>query len=142
MKVNELLDMYQLNATKYRIRVLNFFDKTSTAQSVSALLAQMPDINRITLYRTLKSFVEKGILFKIPSMDNNQWYVISRHLQEPKILKNNSYFICKMCHRTIPLDMNAVQNISLPVDCEIENVACVVNGKCAKCCSAAHEHLV
>lgn len=59
MNAKEILEKNSLSATRIRVMVLNLFGTTGRAYSMAALLNGIDNCNRITLYRTLKCFVQK-----------------------------------------------------------------------------------
>ena len=64
-KIQEILDKQELRKTPARQSVLGFFLKQTFAIGHSTLEKELSTFDRVTLYRTLASFEEKGIIHKI-----------------------------------------------------------------------------
>ena len=69
MKYSDLkktLKGHNLRITDCRMDVLEVFLNSTHALSFSDLEADLDLYDRVTLYRTLNSFIEKGLLHRIP----------------------------------------------------------------------------
>ena len=60
--MEKLLLSKKIRITDFRISILNIFNKQSTALSIEEIETELGQFDRITLYRTIKLFKEKGIL--------------------------------------------------------------------------------
>ena len=68
--IEHLLREHQLKLTPQRVAVLKVFlerDKVMSLASLNKYLGK--DFDRITLYRTLNAFEEKGLIHKIPDKE-------------------------------------------------------------------------
>ena len=63
-KVIELLRRNNLRATPVRKDLLSVFLSAQNALSNQDIEDRLSDVDRVTLYRTLKSFQEKGIIHR------------------------------------------------------------------------------
>ena len=90
--------------------------------------------DRVTVYRTLQTFVEKGIIHQIPTTDNAVLYALCKdncaagHHHDEHV-----HFICNHCHKTICLDDFTVPVVKLPKGFTPLQTAMVVNGICNDC---------
>jgi Fur family ferric uptake transcriptional regulator len=90
--------------------------------------------DRVTVYRTLQTFVEKGIIHQIPTTDNAVLYALCKdncaagHHHDEHV-----HFICNHCHKTICLDDVTVPVVKLPKGFTPLQTAMVVNGICNDC---------
>jgi len=63
--VEKILKNKKIRTTPFRISVLNIFLNNSNAISIQQIEEELKDFDRITLYRTIKTFIEKGIVHEI-----------------------------------------------------------------------------
>jgi hypothetical protein len=71
--------------------------------------------DRVTVYRTLQTFVEKGIIHQIPTTDNSILYALCRHnCEQGHHHDNHVHFICTNCDKTFCLDDVTVPDEKLP----------------------------
>jgi Fur family ferric uptake transcriptional regulator len=69
-EIRDLLKKNQLSITESRQRILGLFLKSDGALSHADIEKRIADgIDRVTIYRTLQIFEEKGIIHNIPSSD-------------------------------------------------------------------------
>lgn len=102
MKQEVLLNESGLKITKPRLSVLEILDKHGmplTAEEIY-LACQKHDsgINLSTVYRTLETFLEKGIVIK-PFTKQNQTACFTLNHEEHK-----HYLICRKCQKMIEID--------------------------------------
>ena len=63
--ITQLLKGKRLRLTSFRKEVLQVFMDNDKAIAVSDIEDALNDFDRITLYRTIKSFIEKGLIHEI-----------------------------------------------------------------------------
>jgi Fur family ferric uptake transcriptional regulator len=91
-------------------------------------------IDRVTIYRTLQTFEEKGIIHSIPTADNSVKYALCKErCEEGHHHDNHVHFICEDCGKTICLDDVLVPEVKLPKGFEPHQSNMVVNGVCGDC---------
>ncbi len=89
--------------------------------------------DRVTIYRTLQTFVEKGIVHTIPTADNSVLYALCKDCTEHHHHDDHVHFVCTNCNTTICLDDIVSPDIQLPEGYEAESVQVVIRGKCKNC---------
>ena len=90
--------------------------------------------DRVTVYRTLQTFVEKGIIHQIPTTDNSILYALCKHnCQQGEHHDNHVHFICNNCDNTFCLDDVTVPTVKLPAGFTPSQAAMVVTGVCGDC---------
>lgn len=90
--------------------------------------------DRVTVYRTLQTFVEKGIIHQIPTTDNSILYALCKHnCQQGEHHDNHVHFICNNCDNTFCLDDVMVPTVKLPAGFTPSQAAMVVTGVCGDC---------
>lgn len=140
MKAKEILEKNGLSVTQSRMEVLHFFCRSGKAYSMAALLAQVKNSNRITLYRTLKSFIQKKIIVAVPSEENHQLYFMPPHSdQQDPVDHCNTFFICKRCKQTISLKTNIAPVLPLSNHFIVDDEKLLLSGICPDC-QLLHSH--
>ena len=84
--------------------------------------------DRITIFRTLKLFVNKKIIHRIPAPDGT-----NRYLRQQTSAGIHLNFMCSRCKRIIPLKMVVRPKVKLPKGFRQENVEIIIGGLCNHC---------
>ena len=131
----EILKRNQLSVTDSRRRILELFKAHSGALAHADIEKQTGEqFDRVTIYRTLQTFVEKGIVHTIPTADNSVLYALCKddctagHHHD-----NHVHFICDHCGTTYCLDHVIIPDVRLPEGYKQTRTDVVVSGKCGKC---------
>lgn len=132
---NDLLKKNNLSITGSRRRILDLFLSADGALAHADIeRSTEAAYDRVTVYRTLQTFVEKGIIHQIPTTDNTILYALCKHdCHEGHHHDNHVHFVCNSCNKTICLDDVTVPAVKLPTGFSPTNSAMVVNGICNEC---------
>ncbi|HNP53315.1 MAG TPA: Fur family transcriptional regulator [Ferruginibacter sp.] len=124
-----------LSVTEGRLKILDLFLGTEGALAHADIEKQTAQaFDRVTVYRTLQTFVEKGIIHQIPTTDNSVLYALCRHQCEGGHHHDNHvHFVCAQCNKTICLDDVTVPDVRLPKGFKPIQSAMVVTGICNEC---------
>jgi Fur family transcriptional regulator, ferric uptake regulator len=124
-----------LSITDSRKKILELFEEANGALAHADIEKKTEAIfNRVTVYRTLQTFVEKGIIHSIPTTDNSILYALCKHnCQAGHHHDNHVHFICNKCNNTICLDDVIVPEVKLPKGFRKNQAAMVVTGVCGSC---------
>lgn len=131
----EILKRSGLSVTDGRKRILKLFLGREAALS-HADIERNTDaaFDRVTVYRTLQTFLDKGIIHQIPTTDNSILYALCKHkCEEGKHHDNHVHFICDCCDKTTCLDDVIVPAVKLPNGFMPINSAMIVRGICTDC---------
>jgi Fur family transcriptional regulator, ferric uptake regulator len=133
--IQQILKDNRLSVTDTRTIILKLFLKSKGALSHAAIeKSTKAQLDRVTIYRTLQSFLEKGIIHTIPTDDNSIQYALCKgDCKEGEHNDNHIHFICKECDTTYCLDHTAIPTINLPKGFKSEDVEIVVKGICEHC---------
>lgn len=133
----DILRKNKLKITQPRLRVLEIISEKKSAISQPELEKIVgKDIDRVTLYRILGSFDEKGILHKVFDLNGTATYAIcstkctAQHHHDQHI-----HFICSTCNSVYCLDEVSIPKISLPNNFTLHSIAINAVGLCDKCSS-------
>lgn len=134
-KINHLLKRNQLNVTDSRKKILELFLNTSGALEHSDIEKKSGErFDRVTIYRTLQAFLEKGIIHIIPTADNSVRYALCKSdCTEGHHHDNHVHFVCSVCGSTICLADITIPEVKLPAGFRPLEYQMVVNGVCKGC---------
>ena len=131
----KLLEDNSLRKTTVRKKVLELFMKSKEALSLSDIEGEFEKLDRITLYRTLKTFENKGIIHRAVDGTNHPKYAMCiADCSEHSHYDNHAHFHCTSCGKTICLESVQVPKIpNLPEGFIVEDTALIISGKCEGC---------
>jgi len=131
----DILKKNGLSVTESRKKILELFLDSNGALAHADIESNAAvNFDRVTVYRTLQTFVEKGIIHQIPTTDNSILYALCKHnCQEGQHHDNHVHFICNNCDKTFCLDDVNVPTVKLPKGFTPEQAAMVVTGVCGDC---------
>src|SRR5688572_16120972 len=132
--VADVLRRNNLSITESRRKILSLFLDTPDALTHGDIERKAGEkFDRVTVYRTLQTFVEKGIIHTIPTADNTVLYALCKDCTEGHHHDDHVHFICSNCGTTICLDDVVSPRIDLPAGYQAESTQVVINGVCKKC---------
>ena len=133
--VADTLKRNQLSVTDSRKKILEFFNQANGALAhadIERLSGEQFD--RVTIYRTLQTFVEKGIIHSIPTADNSIRYALCKDdCAEGHHHDNHIHFVCDKCGNTYCLDHFTVPNVQVPEGFRSRQTNVLVSGVCNIC---------
>ena len=130
----DVLRKRNLSITESRKKILSLFLRNNDALAHGDIEAKAGEkFDRVTIYRTLQTFVEKGIVHTIPTADNSVRYALCKDCIEGHHHDDHVHFVCSVCNSTICLDDIVSPQIKLPEGYIAQNVQVVINGICKNC---------
>ena len=134
IRLNDILRRKHLSVTDSRKKILSLFLNSEDALTHGDIEAKAGEkFDRVTVYRTLQTFVEKGIIHTIPTSDNSIRYALCKDCEEGHHHDDHVHFVCSNCNKTICLDDIVSPKIELPQGYIAQNVQVVINGMCRDC---------
>jgi len=136
MKIKpDILKQSGLSVTESRKKILDLFlEKDGALAHADIEKNTSSAFDRVTVYRTLQTFVEKGIIHQIPTTDNSVLYALCRqNCEQGHHHDDHVHFICSNCDKTICLDEVTVPEVKLPKNFTKQQSAMVVTGICEDC---------
>lgn len=131
-----ILTEKNIRPTAMRLLVLEELSGQNTAISISDMEKSFGRSDRITLYRSLKTFQEKGLVHSIDDGTGAPKYALCEEGCECDMGKDlHVHFHCLMCGETFCLPKYKIPEIELPEKFRAEEVNLVVKGVCANCAS-------
>jgi Fur family transcriptional regulator, ferric uptake regulator len=132
--IDEILRRKHLSVTDSRRKILSLFFEHQDALAHGDIEKKAGEkFDRVTVYRTLQTFVEKGIIHSIPTADNSVRYALCKDCTEGHHHDDHVHFVCSNCGKTICLDDVVSPKIDLPAGYVSHNVQVVINGICKDC---------
>lgn len=131
----QLLQDKSVRPTAMRLLLLEYFIQHS-AQSfnLTELEASFPKSDRITIYRTLKTFEENGILHTIEQATGGSKYALCEENCGPgQHQDQHPHFQCTACKQFQCLEDSFIPKIEIPKGYQIREVTMTIKGICAKC---------
>lgn len=133
-EVNELLDKYSLRKTAVRKEILGIFLTQNHALSYNGLQEAIgKNFDRVTVYRTLSSFEEKGLIHKVLDNSNAAKYALSVGEKSRPEVSNHPHFKCQDCQQTYCLSDEQLALPSLPNGFVMNKSHVLLEGICAQC---------
>lgn len=133
--VLDILKKNQLSITAGRIKILELFLNSAGALAHADIEKNTGEtFDRVTVYRTLQTFVDKGIIHHIPTTDNSILYALCKdNCEAGHHHDNHVHFICDICNNTICLDDVIIPTVKLPKGFKPRRAEMMVNGVCGDC---------
>ncbi len=129
-----ILEKNNIRPTAMRLLVLKHLFNKNSAASLTDLENSFDRLERTTLYRTLKTFVTKGIAHQIDDGTGITKYALCEENCTCAIDTDlHVHFHCNYCKETICLPKHKIPTINLPNNYFAEEVNLVVKGICDKC---------
>lgn len=135
LSVKEPLKNKGLSVTDSRTKILQLFMQQKGALSHGDIEKKAgATFDRVTIYRTLQTFLDKGIIHAIPSADNAVRYALCQDECGPGHHHHQHiHFICSRCKQTFCLDDIVTPDLRLPKGYESQEIDVLVKGICKQC---------
>jgi Fur family ferric uptake transcriptional regulator len=131
----KILKTKKLRVTPFRKEVLSIFLKNEHAISAQYIEESIGEHDRITLYRTIKSFINSGVIHEIVMPGDIKKMalcdpVCNHHdgLHE----HNHVHFQCDKCKEVYCVEVNKLPEIKLP-GFQIDELEVQAKGTCKNC---------
>ena len=112
--MKSLLKAKKLRVTDFRLNVLEVFQAHTNAISVEQIEESLGEFDRITLYRSLKSFKEKGLIHEIILPNNTRRLALcSDACEEHEHHHEHVHFQCEKCNEIFCVDIPNFPNLGL-----------------------------
>lgn len=133
---SSVLESHNLKKTPIRLSVLNIFLSSEFALNQNKLESFLgTEFDRVTLYRTLKSFEQEGIIHRVVGLDGSSLYALcqvgdcdAEHKHD-----NHLHFFCAICRNTFCLSEVTLEKIKFPLGFSANSFSMTAEGKCRQC---------
>ena len=133
--ITEMLKASSLSVTDTRVKILELFmDSNGALEHSSFEKLAGHSFDRVTVYRTLQTFLDKGIIHSIPTTDTSIRYALCKSdCSEHDHHDHHVHFKCEECGTTTCLEDTDIPDIRLPKGYAAHNIDVVVSGVCKQC---------
>lgn len=134
-EIENILSNNGLRKTTARLFILQYLKNSEFAISHKKLEEQAPkEIDRVTIYRTLNSFEEKGIIHKVLDDDGTSHFAMCSHsCDHHDHHDNHIHFHCQSCKKIYCLADFNVKGIEMPAGFSIIQTDLKIEGLCNAC---------
>ncbi len=132
---SEILKQFDLRHTDTRENILNGFISKTIALSHADIESFLIDgFDRVTIYRTLKTFLDKGIIHKVLDDQGGIKYALCKEqCSHSAHHHDHVHFKCSNCGDTTCIEKLTVPEIILPEGYQKNEINVLVQGICPKC---------
>ena len=124
----------KINPTAMRILVLESLLKQNSATSLTDIEKSLYPADRVTIYRTLKTFTEKGLIHVIDDGTGLPKYAICvSNCDSGQHYDLHVHFNCTACKETFCLPNSKIPEVLLPDGFTSIEMDLVVKGICKQC---------
>lgn len=133
-EIESTLQNKGIRPTAMRMLIYKFMAEKNSAQGLSDLELAFIKADRTTVYRTLKTFEEKGVVHQIDDGTGVLKYALCEPGCRCDIERDlHLHFHCNACDKTICLTEHKIPHINLPDGFIAEDANLVVKGICDSC---------
>ncbi len=132
--IEKFLKEKKVLPTAMRILIYRVMAQKEVAMALSDIENAFGKADRTTLYRTLKTFEEKGIVHQIDDGTNISKYALCEPGCNCELDQDlHLHFHCSNCDETVCLTEHKIPHINLPEGYVAEEANLVLKGICEKC---------
>lgn len=134
MSPEKILKQHKMRLTKSRKAILAVFISQNKAIGQPELEKQLAHFDRVTIYRTLNAFLEKGILHQVlDDMGATKYALCSEHCSGHEHQDEHIHFKCVSCERLECIADIQIPIIKLPKGYTFQDASLLVRGICETC---------
>ncbi|MDA7804199.1 transcriptional repressor [Crocinitomix sp.] len=131
--MRNLLQSKNLRITDFRLSVLDIFEKHQNAISIEQIEQELGEFDRITLYRTVKMFTEKGLIHEIIMPGNIKKLALCfEDCNAASHEHHHIHFRCNNCLEIYCIEIDEFPAVNLD-GFKIESVEIQAKGICKNC---------
>ncbi|MEM6397586.1 MAG: transcriptional repressor [Bacteroidota bacterium] len=130
--IQDILKAHGIRKTLFRTELLDIFIKSRYGLSFSDIKSKVTQTqDKVTIYRGLDVFLEKGLIHKVPSNDRVAKYAL--HSLEEVHNRAHVHFICTECDNTFCLNEIEIPEIKDMPGYKIQKSKLTLEGNCPDC---------
>lgn len=133
-QAHKLLNQKAVRITPMRQLLLEYFLENDGAFGLLEMENAFPKSDRITMYRTLKTFEEKGIIHGINNGTGEIKYALcDEHCTPIHHIDEHPHFQCERCRQITCIETLIIPKIELPKDYIQKERTMMIKGICPNC---------
>lgn len=134
LDIERRLESKGIKPTAMRNLVLDFILEQESAISLTELEKALAPVDRITVYRTLKTFEEHCLVHSIEDGTGASKYALCREdCDDSPHHDLHVHFYCNSCKETFCLPKTLIPAIALPKGFKAGEMSLVMKGDCQRC---------
>lgn len=134
-EIENILISRQVNPTAMRGLVLEYLLQQKAAISLGELESEFDFADRTTLYRTLKTFEERGLIHTIKDGTEVTKYALCEDECYNGVHSDmHIHFYCANCKELYCLPKVEIPELNLPDKYKVQEVSLIARGLCSNCC--------
>lgn len=131
---DKFLEDKGVRPTAMRLLVFQYLADEKVAKTLTDVENAFVKADRTTLYRTLKTFEQKGVVHQIDDGSGITKYALCEEGCNCELERDlHLHFHCNNCNETVCLTSHKIPHINLPEGYITENANLVLKGICDKC---------
>jgi Fur family transcriptional regulator, ferric uptake regulator len=132
---NRLLKDFRLRTTQTRQEILHLFLRSDYALSHGDIEKEVESsLDRVTVYRTLKTFLDKGLIHKVLDDEGSLKYALCNEAcSVAGHHHNHVHFKCTECGQTNCLPNVEIPSVKLPKGYKPKEINLLIQGVCEAC---------
>ena len=128
----DLLRSRKLRATPKRLQLLSNMQRNQRAMSHAEIQESLPGVDRVTLYRTLETFINQGIIHQAFRENNQMHYALcGETCNVGQHQHSHMHFKCESCETVTCKDL--INRFDIDFAGEIHDISIQVKGICESC---------
>jgi len=130
--IEQKLTNKNTNPTSMRILVYDFLEQQKSAFSLSEIENHLDTADRTTIYRTLKTFQNKGIVHSIQENNTTKYMLCATDCDGQVHYDSHLHFYCKICKQTtckVDVEIPKIKHDKFRID----EVKLFAKGICENC---------
>ncbi|MCI4669712.1 MAG: transcriptional repressor [Bacteroidia bacterium] len=134
--VGNLLKKKSLRKTVTRSKILELMVDESIAMSEREIGEKLDgSFDRVTIYRTLHTFLNNGLVHKVLDGNGGTKYALCQHDCEEngKHHHDHVHFSCQVCKQTHCIEQVQLPSMNLPDGFQVKEVNVLFEGICPNC---------
>ena len=131
--IEQKLKNNNVKPTAVRINVLSVLLDSETALSAKELENRLDLVDKVTLYRTLKTFEEKKLIHTIQDGTNELKYALCEEGCECAPQDQHIHFHCVYCNETYCFTQSKIPSTQIPAGFVVASASMVYKGTCPNC---------
>ncbi len=133
-KAHKILEQKAVRITPMRQIILEYFLQNNGTFGLIELENTFPKSDRITIYRTLKTFEEKSILHGIKNGTGEVKYALcDEHCTPIHHIDKHPHFQCEQCKKITCINSLVIPEMELPKGYIQKEMTILIKGICPDC---------
>ena len=133
-KAHKILEEKAVRITPMRQLLLEYFLQHNKTFGLIELENAFPKSDRITMYRTLKTFEERGIIHGINNGTGEVKYALcDEHCTTIHHIDQHPHFQCEQCKQISCIDSLVIPKMELPKGYIQKEMTMMIKGICPDC---------